>query len=186
MKVKKRLETIVQGWLPKEPQTRYLRNPSKSRWRKPYWIALTLVSVVAVAGFTVLGVNAYLRYSNPAMDTAACYYEKTLNCSTASVGDTVEVGVQVYWHGYVFPEFKRNVKIVDLFPESNFRLINEGNVYESSGYGGSYHLQYLLRVVEGEGVSFELPAPRLYLDNVEVSIEGTSPALKLQNSVESK
>jgi len=117
------------------------------------------------------------------MDTTACYYEKMVNCSTVSVGDVVEVNVQVCWHGYVFPEFKRDVKIVDSFPESNFRLINEGNVYESSGYGGSYQLKYFLRIVEGEGVSVELPKPRLYLDNVEVSLEGTSPALILQNQM---
>jgi hypothetical protein len=108
-----------------------------------------------------------------------------VNCSTASVGDIVEVNVQVYWHGYVFPEFKRDVKIVDSFPESNFRLITEGDVYESTGYGGSYQLKYSLKVVEGEGVSVELPEPRLYLDTVEVSPEGTSPALRLQNFAES-
>jgi len=183
--LKKQIEKHIRGWLPQENSIAYMHKSLKSRWRKPYWIALTLVSVVVLAGFTFQGVNAYLRYSNPAMDTAACYYEKTLNCSTASVGDVVEVNVQVYWHGYVFPEFKRDVKIVDSFPDSSFILINEGNVYESSGYGGSYQLKYLLRVVEGECVSVELPKPRLYLDNVEVSLEGASPALKLQNFAES-
>jgi len=179
------LVSFIRGWLPKEKSLAYMHKSSKSRWRKPYWIALTLVSVVVLSGFTFLGVNTYLRYSNPAMDTTACYYEKTVNCSTASVGDIVEVNVQVYWHGYVFPEFKRDVTIVDSFPESNFIIINGGNVYESSGYGGSYQLKYLLKVVEGEGVSVELPEPRLYLDNLEVSPEGTSPALKLQNFAES-
>lgn len=140
-----------------------------------------MVSVIALAGLTVLGVNTYLRYSNPAVDTTACYYEKTMNCSTASVGDIVEVNVQVYWHGYVFPEFKRDVKIVDPFPESNFILIDEGNVYESSGYGGSHQLKYLLKVVKGEDVSIELPKPRLYLDTIDISLSGTSPTLKLEN-----
>jgi hypothetical protein len=181
MKLRKHLAAFVRGWLPKENSLAHVHKASKPRWRKPYWIALTMVSVVALAGFTFLGVNTFLRYSNPALDTTACYYEKTVNCSTASVGDVVEVNVQVYWHGYVFPEFKRDVKIVDSFPEGNFILINEGNVYESSGYGGSYQLKYLLRVVEGDGVSVELPTPKLYLDNVDVSLEGTSPTLKLQN-----
>lgn len=181
MNPKKFLLDRIRGWLPKENSLAHVHKASKPRWRKPYWIALTMVSVVALAGFTFLGVNTYLRYSNPAMDTTMCYYEKTVNCSTASVGDIVEVNVQVYWHGYVFPEFKRDVKIVDPFPESNFVLANEGNVYESSGYGGSFQLKYLLKVVKGEGISVELPEPRLYLDNVEVSPEGASPALKLQN-----
>lgn len=163
-----------------------MHKPSKPRWRKLYWITLTLVSVVFLAGFTFLGVSTYLRYSNPVMDITASYYEKTLNCSTASVGDIVEVNVGVYWHGYVIPEFKRDVKIVDPFPESNFILVTEGNVYESSGHGGSYRLKYLLKVVKGEGISVELPNPRLCLDNVEVSLEGTSPTLKLQNFVESE
>jgi len=180
MNLRKHLAAFVHGWLPKEPKTIYLHKSSKSRWRKPYWIALTLVSVVVLSGFAFQGVNAYLRYSNPAIDTTACYYEKTVNCSTASVGDIVEVNVQVYWHGYVFPEFKRNVKIVDSFPESSFILVTEDNVYESSGYGGSYQLKYLLKVVEGECVPVELPEPTLHLDNVAVPIEGTSPTLKLQ------
>jgi len=181
LNLKKYLENRIRGWLPNENSLAYMHKSSKSRWRKPYWIALTLVSVVALAGFTFLGVNTYLRYSNPAMDTTACYYEKTLNCSTASVDDIVEVNVQVYWHGYVFPEFKRNVNIVDSFPEGNFILVTEGNVYESSGYGGSYQLKYSLKVVEGDGVSVELPTPKLYLDNPEVSLSGASPTLKLQN-----
>lgn len=176
---------FIRGWLPKEKNLAYIHKSSKSRWRKPYWIALTLVSVVVLSGFTFQGVNAYLRYSNPALDTTACYYEKTVNCSTASEGDIVEVTVQVYWHGYVFPEFKRDVKIVDSFPESNFVLVNEGNVYESSGYGGSYQLKYWLKVVKGDDVSVELPKPKLYLDNFEVSLSGTSSALKLQNFAES-
>ena len=183
MGLKKNLENRIRGWLPKETKTTYMHKPAKSRWHKPYWIALTLVGVVVIAGFTFVGVNAYLRYSNPAMDTTACYYEKTVNCSTASVGDIVEVNVQVYWHGYVFPEFKRDVKIVDSFPESNFSLLNEGNVFESSGYGGSYQLKYILRVVEAEGVYVELPPPKLYLDNVEISIEGSNQTLQLQNQM---
>jgi len=38
-------------------------------------------------------------------------------------------GIKVwYWHGYVFPEFKRDVKIVDSFPESTVVPVNEDNV----------------------------------------------------------
>jgi hypothetical protein len=142
-----------------------------------------LVVAVALAGTVFIGASTYLRYSNPPADITACYYEKTVNNTTVKVGDVVEVNVFVYWHGYVIPEFKRNVKIVDPFPESYFTLTRESNVYESKGYGGSYQLKYLLRVVEGENVSIELPRPKLYLDNVEVSLEGASPALKLQNFV---
>ena len=163
-----------------------MHKPSKPRWRKPYWIALTLISVVVLAGFTFIDVSTYLRYSNPVIDITASYYEKTVNCSTASVGDIVEVNVMVYWHGYAIPEFKRDVKIVDSFPESNFILVNEGNVYESSGHGGSYQLKYLLKVIEGDGVYVELPKPRLFLDNVGIPLKGTSPTLKLQNFVESE
>ena len=179
MNPKRDLESRIKGWLPKEPKTIYVHKPSKPRWRKPYWIALTFVSVVVLAGFAFLGVRTYLRYSNPVMDITASYYEKNLNYSTASVGDIVEVNVRVYWHGYVLPEFKRDVKIVDSFPESNFILINEGNVYESSGHGGSYQLKYLLKVVEGGSASVELPKPRLFLDNVEILLEGTSPTLSI-------
>ena len=186
MNLKKSLEKCVRGWLPKENSLAYLHKPSKPRWRSPFWITLTLVVVVALAGIVFIGVSTFLRYSNPLADITVSYYEKTLNNTSVKVGDVVEVNVFVYWHGYVIPEFKRNVKIVDPFPEGYFNLTSESNVYESSGYGGSYQLKYLLRVVEGEGVSIELPKPRLYLDNVEVSIAGASPTLKLQNSVESE
>ena len=184
MNLKKALEKHIRGWLPKETILVYARKASKPRWRRPFWITLTVVVAVALAGTVFIGVSTYLRYSNPPADITACYYEKTVNGTTVKVGDVVEVNVFVYWHGYVIPEFKRNVKIVDPFPESYFTLTRESNVYESKGYGGSYQFEYLLSVVEGEGVSVELPEPRLYLDNVEVSIEGTSPLLKLRNSVE--
>jgi len=186
VKIKKSLESRIRGWLPKENSLAYMHKASEPRWRRPFWITLTVVVAVALAGTVFIGVSTYLRYSNPPVDITACYYEKTVNSTTLEVGDVVEVNVFVYWHGYVIPEFKRNVKIVDSFPESYFTLTSESNVYESKGYGGSYQFEYLLRVVEGEGVSVELPKPRLYLDNVEVSIEGTSPVLKLQNSVESE
>jgi hypothetical protein len=175
----KSLENRIRGWLPKEYNAAYLNKSLKPRWRKPYWIALIIVSATVLAGFTFIGATTYLRYSNPAMDITAGYYEKTVNCSTAHAGDVVEINVSVYWHGYVFPEFKRQVRIVDSFPESNFSLLSDGNVYESSGYGGSYQLRYLLKVIEGESGSVQLPKPQLFLDNIEICLEGTNLALNL-------
>ena len=154
----------------------------KPRWRKPYWIAFTLVSVVVLAGIVFVGVRTYMHYSNPAIDVAPSpYYEKTTNSTTVGIGDIVEVNVWVYWHGYVLPEFKRTVKIIDPFPESHFSLASENqtNVYQSQGYGGSYQLKYLLRVVGGEGASAEFPEPSLYLDGVEIPLSGTSPTLEI-------
>jgi hypothetical protein len=185
MITKKSLENRIRGWLPKEPIVIYANKQLKPRWRKPIWIAFILVSVVALAFVTYAGVQTYLRYSNPRLDVTASYFEKTLNCSAASVGDVVEVKVRVGWHGYVIPEFKRDVKIIDPFPKGNFVLVNGTNVFEYKGYGGSDQFTYSLRII-AEGNTVELPKPRLYLDNVEVSLEGTSPTLKLQNSVESR
>jgi hypothetical protein len=181
MELKKYLERCFRGWLPKKPSLAYATKPSKPRWRKPYWITFILVVAVALAAVTFLGVNTYIRYSNPLMDVTASYYEKTVNSTTVNIDDIVEVNVFVYWHGYVIPEFKRDVKIVDIFPESYFALAGETNVYESSGHGGSYQLKYLLRVIGGEGVSTEFPEPRLYLDNVEVPLSGTSPTLNISS-----
>jgi len=181
MNLKKSLERCVRGWLPKEPSRAFAHKTLKPRWQNPYWITLTLVLVVALAGIVYIGVNTYLRYSNPLMDITASYYEKTVNSTTAGVGDVVEVKVLVGWHGYVIPEFKRNVKIVDPFPEGYFSLAseNETNVYQSEGYGGSYQLKYLLRVVGGDSESVEFQKPRLYLDGVEIPLSGTSPTLEI-------
>ena len=180
MNPKKYLENRIRGWLPKEPSMAVAHKTLKPRWRKPYWIAFTLVSVVVLAGITFVGVRTYMHYSNPAMDVAPSpYYEKATNSTTVDIGDIVEVKVWVHWHGYVLPEFKRNVKIVDPFPESCFVLIGETNVYESNGYGGSYQLKYFLRVVRGNGESAEFPKPRLYLDGVEIPLSGTSPTVNI-------
>lgn len=131
MNLKKSLERRVRGWLPKEPSLAYALKASKPRWRKPYWITLMLVAVVALAAITFVGVRTYVHYSNPAMDVAPSpYYEKTTNSTTVSIGDIVEVNVWVYWHGYVIPEFKRDVKIVDPY-SSYFTLANQTNVYDS-------------------------------------------------------
>src|SRR4030067_2044388 len=115
------------------------------------------------------------------MDITASYSEKTVSSTTVKLGDVVEVKVLVGWHGYVIPEFERNVKIVGSFPE-NYLVIEGGtNIYETSGYGGSYQYKYSLKVIVGEGVSAELPKPRLYIDNVEVPLAGTSPTLKIES-----
>ena len=170
------LEKRIRGWLPKEPSRAVAQKTLKPRWRNPYWITLTLVVAVALAGIVYFGVNTFLRYSNPVMDITASYYEKTVNGTTVDVGDVVEVRVLVGWHGYVIPEFKRDVKVVDPFPESRFALVNGTNVYEYKGYGGSDQFTYHLRVIADEGV-VELPKPRLYLDDVEILLSGTSPTL---------
>ena len=182
MNVKKSFESRIRGWLPKEPSLSCALKAPKPRWRNPYWISFTLVAVVAMAAVTFVGVRAYIHYSNPGMDVAPIpIYEKTTNSTTVGFGDIVEVNVWVYWHGYVFPEFKRNVKIADQFPESYFSLAseNETNVHQFQGYGGSYHVKYLLRTVGGNGESVEFPEPRLYLDSVEIPLSGTSPTLDI-------
>ena len=181
MNIKKTLENRIRGWLPKEPSMAFAHKALKPRWRNPYWITLTLVVAVALAGVVYFGVTTYLRYGNPVMDITASYYEKSVNSTTVSMGDVVEVKVLVYWHGYVIPEFKRNVKIIDPFPENRFSLAseNETNVYQSQVQGGSYQLKYLLIVVDGEGESVAFPKPRLYLDHVEISLSGTSPTVNI-------
>ena len=179
MNVKKRLESRIRGWLPKETSRAYAQNTSKPRWRNPYWVTFMLVVVVALVAVAFVGVRTYMRYSNPLTDITASYYEKTSNSTTVDVGEVVEVKVLVGWHGYVIPEFKRNVKIVDPFPESFITLASGSNVYEYSEYGGSYQFTCLLRVIGTEGASSELPEPRLYLDNVEIPLNGTSPTLNI-------
>ena len=182
MTLKKHFRQVIRGWLPKEPSMAVAHKTLKTRWRNPYWIALTLVVVVAMAAVTFVSVRTYMRYCNPVLDVAPSpYYEKTTNSSRVGIGDIVEVNVWVHWHGYVLPEFKRNVKIVDPFPERYLSLAreNETNVYQSQGYGGSYHLKSSLRVDSGEGSSAEFPAPRLCLDYVEIPLSGTSTTLKI-------
>ena len=179
MKLKKYLDKHIRGWLPKEPRIAYALKTSKPRWRRPRWMAFTLLVTVALAGVIYFGVNTYLRYSYPQRDITANYYEKTVNVTTVNVGDITEVRVLVGWHGYVIPEFKRNVEIVDPFPENCFALEEGTNVYNSSGYGGSYQLKYSLRAVGGEGAAMELPKPRLYIDNVEVELTGENPTVNI-------
>jgi hypothetical protein len=178
MKLKESLENRIRGWLPKEQSIGLANKPLKPRWRSPYWITFTLVVAVALAGVVYFGVNTYLIYTSPLMVVTVSYYEKTVKATTVEVGDIIEVKVRVGWHGYVIPEFKRDVKVVDAFPESYFALVNGSNVYEYKGYGGSDQFAYDLKVIaEGNGV--ELPEPRLYLDNVEIPLDGVSPTLNI-------
>jgi hypothetical protein len=178
MNPKKYLENRIRGWLPKEPSISYAHKLSKPKWKQYLKTVSIVAGVVLLAGIIFVGARTYMRYSNPAMDVAPSpYYEKTTNSTTVGISDVIEVNVWVHWHGHVFPEFQRNVKIVDPFPDGYFTLADETNIVESSGYGGSYHLKYLLRAVDGEGVTIELPKPRLYLDSVEVPLSGSSPTL---------
>ncbi len=173
---KKCLEKPFRGWLPREPFKIYAAKPFKPRWRRPAWIALSMVAIVALGFAVYAGVQTYLRYSDPKLDVTAAYFEKTLNCTTASVGDVVEVTVRWGWHGYIIPEFKRQVRVIDAFPEDQFALVAGSNVYEYTGYGGSDQFTYALKVV-AEVSDLELPESKLYLDNVEIPLTGTNTIL---------
>jgi hypothetical protein len=131
--------------------------------------------VLAFTGFT--GVQTYIRYSNPQADSTASYFEKTLNCTQATIGDIIEVNVLVGWHGHVFPEFERQVKIVDAYPD-NFELIKGNITRQYIGYGGGDQLLYQLKIIAGNGI-IELPKPELYLDNIPVSLSGNTPIIQL-------
>ncbi len=163
----KQLLNRIHGWLPKEPKLAYAAKP---HWRKPAWIAITFTVVIALCFAVYAGVQMYIRYSNPMADVTASYFEKTLNCTTANVGDVVEVNVRVYWHGYALPEFKREVNITDPYSEGNFELIEGNNTCQYVGYGGDNHFRYLLKVTGNSTVSIELPKPRLYLDKMEIPL----------------
>ncbi len=175
----KKWQDAVRGWLPKEPVVAYANKPLKPRWKKPAWIALTLVTMIALAFASYTGVQTFIRYSNPQADVTASYFEKSLNCSKANVGDVVEVKVLVGWHGYIFPEFKRQVQIIDSFPESNFQLVGGNNTYQYSGYGGGDQFKYLLKVTKAEAGPIELSKPRLYLDSAEIHLTGSITVLGL-------
>jgi hypothetical protein len=171
MTTKKCLKKTVRGWFPKEPFKIYTTKPFKPRWKRPVWVALTLVTVVALGFAVYAGVQTYLRYSDPRLDVTSAYFEKSLNCTTAQVGDFVEVTVQVGWHGYLLPEFKREVRVVDQFPEDRFSLVGGSNIFEYTGYGGSPQFTYTLKVIS-EKNDAELQEPKIYLDNVEITLTG--------------
>ena len=180
MKHRQELTSRIQGWFPQEPKLAYAQKAlNKHRWQKPYWIALTLVSIILLGGISFFAVTTYMRYSNPQADITASYFEKSLNCTQASVGDIVEVKVMVNWHGYIFPEFRRQVNIIDPFPESNFKLVSGNNTYQYSGYGGGEQFTYELMVIGGEARSLEFPKPTLYLDNIEIVLNGQRTVLEI-------
>jgi hypothetical protein len=161
MTTKKDLENRIRGWLPKEPIAAYQNKPLKPRWKKPAWIALALVAVVALSFFVYRSAQTLIYYTNPQADITSAYFEKSTNCSTAKVGDAVEIQVSVYWHGHVVPEFKRQVEIVDPYPESSFQLVSGSNTLQYSGYGGSNQFQYLLKVIGDDVAAVESIKPRL-------------------------
>jgi hypothetical protein len=113
-------------------------------------------------------------------DVTASYFEKSLNCTSANAGDIVEVTVLVNWHGYVLPEFKREVKITDPFPIDTFELVGGNNTLEYSGYGGGYQFKYQLKIVHASAEPLEMPRPTLYLDNTKITLTGNSPVLAFQ------
>lgn len=175
--MKEKRSKPIRGWLPKEITISHAVKAAKPRWRKPAWVALTTVTVCALvfAGYT--GIQTYIRYSNPQADVTGAYFEKTLNCTQATVGDVVEVKVSVGWHGYVLPEFKRQVQIIDSYTDA-FELISGNITRQYNGYGGSDEIQYLLKITWGVGV-IPLPKPELYLDNVGINLSGQAPSIQI-------
>lgn len=176
MKKKQILESRIRGWFPKEPLTCYVHNPVKSKFKKPVWIVFTLVTLIIVCFGAYIAAQTYIRYINPQADVTSSYFERRLNCTSASVGDFVEVTVLVNWHGRVFPEFKREVETIDFFPESNFQLADGHNSFNYSGYGGGYQFEYTLKVIscDRNNTSVGFPNTKLFLDNTEILLKSTN------------
>ena len=149
----------------------------KPRWMKPQWIALTVVATVALAFVVYSGVQICLRYSDPRLDVTTSYFEKSVNATSVHVGDSIEGTVRAGWHGRVFPEFSRDVKVVDVLPRDAV-LVNGSNIFENSGSGGSDQFKYTIKVNGQTGI-LELPEPKLYLDGTEIALNGTSPNLQV-------
>jgi hypothetical protein len=160
----------LRGWLPKQPIAACQTKPLKTRWRNPAWIVFALIVIVALSFFVYKGIQTLIFYTNPQADITASYYERSLNCSTANIGDIVEVQTGVYWHGHVFPEFKRQVNITDSFPEGSFQLVSGNNTRQYNGYGGGNQIVYLLKVIGNTTSPIELPKPILCLDNIEIPV----------------
>jgi hypothetical protein len=174
MTLKRILIKHVRGWFPQEPKLAYATRPSKPRWRRPAWLALSLIAILAIASAGYVGAQTFLRFSNPQADVTAGYYEKTLNCTSAVAGDVVEVNVKVYWHGHVLREFKRQVEIVDAFPQT-FRLVGGNKTYPGSGYGGTYQFSYQNQPFTDGATVDNSAAPKLYLDNTEIPLRNLNP-----------
>ena len=172
----KSLQKRIRGWLPKEPV--FMQKPMQQRWRRPAWVAVTLIAVVALAFAAYTGAQTIIRYSNPQADVTANYFEKTVNCTSAQVGDVVEVKVLVGWHGYVLPEFKRHVEIIDLFPEDNFKLVEGNNTHKYLGCGGGDQWAYFLEVINKNVTAVDLPCPQLYLDNIHIPVRQVQGVLQ--------
>jgi hypothetical protein len=170
------LRSRIRGWFPAEPIKTYTHTVSKPRWKKPQWIALTAVKIAALTFSLFFGLQTFLRWSDPQLDVTANYFEKTVNASSVHVGDCVEVTVRVGWHGRIFPEFPREVKVVDVLPEDAV-LVEGSNIVEYRGDGGSDVFTYSIRV-DGQTSVFTLPEPKLYLDGTEITLNGTSPKLQ--------
>ncbi|MGD6933647.1 MAG: hypothetical protein ACQCN5_05525 [Candidatus Bathyarchaeia archaeon] len=167
------LSNRIRGWFPKDSKIKM--TTMKPRWKKPQWIALTVVATIALAFIAYSGVQTVLRWSDPRLDVTASYFEKRVNATTVNVGDSVEVTVQAGWHGRVLPELVRDVKVVDALPEGT-ALVDGVNTFEYKGYGGSDQFVYTIKVTEKTGVT-ELPNPKLFLDGTEIALSGTSPKL---------
>ncbi|MCW4005342.1 MAG: hypothetical protein NWF04_01890 [Candidatus Bathyarchaeota archaeon] len=72
----------------------------------------------------------------------------------------------------MLPEFKRD-KVVDLYPQGCFTLIQGSNSYETSGYGGNIHFSYTLQATTDATIN--LPAPTLHIDNTQIPLNKTTP-----------
>jgi hypothetical protein len=113
------------------------------------------------------------------MDVPHAEFLKTMNVTRVRIGDMIKVEVFIGWHGHVLPEFKRNVKVIDPFPEDYFILVDGSNICEYRGRGPGPGFSYSLKVVEGLGESVVLPKPIFYLDGVEIPLSGTSPIVQI-------
>jgi hypothetical protein len=66
------------------------------------------------------------------------------------------------------PEFKRQVEIVDVIPQT-FRLVDGNNTYQDSGFGGTYEFSYQIQPLT-VGATVDNSVPKLYLDNTEIPL----------------
>jgi len=138
-------------------------------------IFLTVIGGLAVA----YGIEVLMRKTNPIMDVPSAEFQKTVNATTVRMGDVFKVDIFIGWHGHVLPEFKRQVKVVDPFPEDYFTLESGSNIYEYRGGGPGPWFAYTLKVVGGQGKTVQLPPPKFYLDGVEIPLSGTSPLIQI-------
>jgi len=148
--------------------------------RKPLLIGIVVFLALISVGSVLFGYKAWMRKANPLIDVPRAEFYKTINATTARVGDVVMVQLFIGWHGGIMPEYIRNIKIGDPFPEENFVLVSGNNIHESRGTGPGPGYSYLLKITGGEGAVIKLPEPMFYLDGVEIPLNGTSPSLIVQ------